>query len=60
MTRTRPAPATYRPGGPQAKQGHGVSTDDWMYAHLPLEQQLDQYGVRSVELDVYPDPEGGG
>lgn len=29
------------------------------YRHEPLETQLDQLGVRQVELDVWSDPEGG-
>ena len=30
-----------------------------MYAHRPLDEQLDLFGVRQVELDVYADPVGG-
>lgn len=29
------------------------------YAHVPLTQQFDQYGIRGIELDVYYDPAGG-
>ncbi|MDP7026177.1 MAG: phosphatidylinositol-specific phospholipase C1-like protein [Candidatus Marinimicrobia bacterium] len=29
------------------------------YTHLPLEEQFTTYGIRQIELDVYPDPEGG-
>lgn len=29
------------------------------YGHLPIPEQLETYGVRQLELDVYPDPEGG-
>ena len=29
------------------------------YAHRPLEEQLSQLGARQIELDVFPDPEGG-
>ncbi len=29
------------------------------YTHLPLEQQFSDYGVRSIELDIYYDPLGG-
>ena len=29
------------------------------YTHLPLDEQFTTYGVRQIELDVYPDPEGG-
>lgn len=31
----------------------------WTYSHASLEQQLGQYGVRSLELDVSADPAGG-
>lgn len=34
-------------------------TRAWDYAHLPLTRQLSDYGMRSFELDVYHDPEGG-
>ena len=37
----------------------GFNPDDWDYSHLPLEAQFDQYGIRSIELDVYNDPSGG-
>lgn len=29
------------------------------YEHLPLTEQLEDYGVRQFELDVYADPDGG-
>jgi hypothetical protein len=29
------------------------------YEHLPITEQLETYGVRQLELDVYPDPDGG-
>jgi hypothetical protein len=31
----------------------------WEYTHLPLDQQLEQQGIRQIELDVFADPEGG-
>jgi hypothetical protein len=34
-------------------------TRSWDYHHLPLDVQLSDYGMRSFELDVYHDPEGG-
>jgi Phosphoinositide phospholipase C, Ca2+-dependent len=34
-------------------------TRAWDYAHLPLTTQLGEYGMRSLELDIYHDPEGG-
>ncbi|MFE0476078.1 phosphatidylinositol-specific phospholipase C1-like protein [Streptomyces sp. NPDC058947] len=30
-----------------------------LYSHAPLAQQLEEQEVRSIELDVVPDPEGG-
>ncbi len=29
------------------------------YSHAPLADQLEDQGVRSLELDLYPDPDGG-
>ena len=29
------------------------------YIHLPLTQQLNEYGIRGLELDVWNDPDGG-
>jgi hypothetical protein len=31
----------------------------WDYDHLPLPQQLVDYGMRALELDVFSDPQGG-
>jgi len=31
----------------------------WDYSHLPLSTQLDSFGIRGLELDVYYDPQGG-
>lgn len=31
----------------------------WDYDHLPLEQQLTEYGMRNFEIDIYHDPVGG-
>ena len=39
-------PAKYNP----------VGIDYW---HLPLQQQLNDYGIRGLELDIYNDPNGG-
>lgn len=33
--------------------------NEWDYTHLPLEQQFDNYHIRSIELDIYHDPGGG-
>lgn len=32
---------------------------EWEYDHLPLYIQLDEFGVRHIELDIYGDKEGG-
>lgn len=37
----------------------GFSPDSWDYSHLTLEEQFNDYGIRSIELDVYNDPDGG-
>ena len=37
----------------------GFSPDSWDYTHQPLEEQFNDYGIRSIELDVYNDPDGG-
>ena len=37
----------------------GFDVQEWDYGHLPLHKQFDDYGIRSIELDVYNDPEGG-
>lgn len=29
------------------------------YSHLPLEMQFDSFGIRSIEIDIYNDPQGG-
>ncbi len=33
--------------------------DSWLYSHLPLAQQLEDQNIRQLELDIFPDPEGG-
>jgi calcium-dependent phosphoinositide phospholipase C len=37
----------------------GFTPDEWDYSHELLDVQFDQYGIRSIELDVYHDPDGG-
>lgn len=32
---------------------------EWEYDHLPLYTQLEEFGVRHIELDIYGDKEGG-
>lgn len=29
------------------------------YSHLPVEMQFDSFGIRSIEIDIYNDPQGG-
>ena len=31
----------------------------WEYAHLPLDQQFAEQGIRQIEIDVFADPAGG-
>ena len=33
--------------------------NEWDYTHLPFEEQLTNYNIRSLEIDIYRDPEGG-
>lgn len=37
----------------------GFNPDDWDYTHVPLDVQFETYNIRSIELDVYYDPNGG-
>ena len=37
----------------------GFDPGSWDYSHETIEDQLNIYGLRSFELDVYRDPEGG-
>jgi hypothetical protein len=41
----------------QLQQNAG-SVDLW-YSHAPISQQLEDQNVRALELDLYPDPQGG-
>ena len=41
----------------QLQQNPG-SVDLW-YSHAPISQQLEDQNVRSLELDLFPDPQGG-
>lgn len=36
-----------------------LNPDDWDYTHLPFSEQFNDYGVRSLEIDIYYDPSGG-
>ena len=37
----------------------GLDPDGWDYEHLPFPEQLGDYQVRGLELDIYNDPSGG-
>jgi len=39
-------------------QNNPGSVDLW-YSHAPMDQQLEDQNVRSLELDLFPDPQGG-
>lgn len=50
---------------PQEEIGAVISAfapDYWEqldYSHLPLTEQLEEHGIRQLEIDVYADPDGG-
>lgn len=33
--------------------------DGWDYTHVPFEEQFTDYKIRSIEIDIYNDPQGG-
>jgi hypothetical protein len=37
----------------------GLNPDEMDYGHIPIEEQLDSFNIRGLELDVYADPAGG-
>ncbi len=37
----------------------GFSPEDWDYDHVPITKQFEDFGIRSIELDIFYDPEGG-
>lgn len=37
----------------------GSNLDSYRYEHLPLDRQLGEQAVRGLELDLYPDTQGG-
>lgn len=37
----------------------GLTPEAWDYTHITLPEQFSQYAIRSIELDIYPDPNGG-
>src|SRR5262245_19330977 len=36
-----------------------LDPENWDYDHPPLREQLDGYGVRGLEIDLFNDPDGG-
>jgi hypothetical protein len=32
---------------------------EWDYTHIPLEKQFSNFNIRSIEIDIYHDPQGG-
>ena len=42
-----------------AQQGIDPGAANLAYSHAPIRQQFDGQGVRGLELDLFPDPEGG-
>jgi hypothetical protein len=36
-----------------------INASSWDYDHLPLAEQMTDYGMRALELDVFNDPAGG-
>ena len=36
-----------------------LDPENWDYNHPPLREQLDVYGVRALEIDLFNDPQGG-
>ncbi len=52
----RPAPEVL--AGIAALAGEQTAAD-LDYEHRPLTEQLDEFGIRQFEIDVYADPEGG-
>jgi hypothetical protein len=50
------------PEGGIADGLEGLAPEFWEtidYTHLPLTEQLEDYGIRQFEIDVFADPEGG-
>lgn len=45
-------------GGIAAVAGEGMARE-LDYEHLPLTEQLEEHGIRQLEIDVYADPDGG-
>jgi calcium-dependent phosphoinositide phospholipase C len=43
----------------QASLSPELDPEHWDYDHLPLAEQLDRFGVRAFEIDLFNDPGGG-
>jgi hypothetical protein len=47
------------PAEQKVQQQQNAGSVDLWYSHAPISQQLEDQNVRSLELDLYPDPQGG-
>ncbi|MFD7161098.1 phosphatidylinositol-specific phospholipase C1-like protein [Kribbella sp. NPDC059898] len=47
------------PAEQKVQQQQNAGSVDLWYSHAPITQQLEDQNVRALELDLYPDPQGG-
>ncbi|MFD3405449.1 phosphatidylinositol-specific phospholipase C1-like protein [Kribbella sp. NPDC058693] len=47
------------PNEQKVQQAQNAGSVDLWYSHAPISQQLEDQNVRSLELDLFPDPQGG-
>lgn len=47
------------PNEQKVQQQQNAGSVDLWYSHAPISQQLEDQNVRSLELDLFPDPQGG-
>jgi hypothetical protein len=47
------------PNEQKVQQQQSAGSVDLWYSHAPISQQLEDQNVRSLELDLFPDPRGG-
>ncbi|GAA3098952.1 hypothetical protein JOF29_005823 [Kribbella aluminosa] len=47
------------PAEQKVQQQQNAGSVDLWYSHAPITQQLEDQDVRALELDLYPDPQGG-
>jgi hypothetical protein len=47
------------PNEQKVQQQQSAGSVDLWYSHAPISQQLEDQNVRSLELDLFPDPQGG-